>query len=109
MRSPAAILLLLPFAAYAHPCQSCHPKQVAGYAKTGMGRSLRPPQAEPDGSFTHAKSNTAFVIRSNRNGLVQRMTHEDQNWDYLIDAVIGSGNHASCYVARVGDHLFQSP
>ena len=37
------------------------------------------------------------------------MTHDAQNSDYRIDAVIGSGNHASCFAARVGDHLFQSP
>jgi hypothetical protein len=37
------------------------------------------------------------------------MAHDEQTWDYRIDYVIGSGNHASCYAARVGDHLFESP
>lgn len=37
------------------------------------------------------------------------MEHEGQNSDYRIDYVIGSGAHASCFLARVGDHLFESP
>jgi len=102
-------LLLVCSAAFSHPCESCHPKQVQGYALTGMGRSLHSSRSEPDGSFEHTLSKSRFLIRSNRNGLFQRMTHDGENSDYLIDYVIGSGNHASCFLARVGDHLFQSP
>jgi hypothetical protein len=109
MQPRAAILLIIPFAAFSHPCESCHPKEVKSYARTGMGRSLHASRAEPDGGFEHDKSKTSFLIRSNKTGLFQRMTHAGENWDYRIDYVIGSGNHASCYVARVGDHLFQSP
>lgn len=74
-----------------------------------MGRSLRKPHSEPDGAYRHTKSETEFLIRSNRTGMFQRMTHAGQNSDYRIDYVIGSGDHASCYLARVGDHLFESP
>ncbi len=109
MRLFAVTLLFLPVAAFSQPCAACHSKQVEGYAKTGMGRSLRTPKSEPGGSFEHAKSNTTFLTRSTPSGVVQRMSHDGQNSDFLIEAVIGSGNHASCYVARVGDHLFQSP
>ena len=104
----AALLLLAP-AASGHPCEPCHAKEVKSFAQTGMGRSLRSPRSEPDGRFHHAISNTEFLVRSNRNGLFQRMMHEGQNSDYRIDYVIGSGDHASCYLARVGDHLFESP
>ena len=37
------------------------------------------------------------------------MQHDGENSDYRIDYAIGSGSHASCYLARVGDHLFESP
>src|SRR5437899_1584494 len=109
MRLRAALVLLLPFAAVSHPCESCHPKEAKNYVRTGMGRSLRSPRGEPNGSFEHTSSHTGFLIRSNRSGLFQRMTHDGENWDYRIDYVIGSGNHASCYLARLGDHLYQSP
>jgi hypothetical protein len=74
-----------------------------------MGKSLHAPAAEPDGAFEHAASGTRFLVRSNQNGLFQRMQHEGQNSDYRIDYIIGSGAHASCSLARVGDHLFESP
>jgi hypothetical protein len=109
VRAATAILLFLPAATFCHPCASCHPKEVAGYARTPMGMSLRSPIAEPDGSLEHARSGTRFLIRSNRSGLFQRMQHDGENSDYRIDYVIGSGTHASCYLARVGDHLFESP
>jgi tetratricopeptide (TPR) repeat protein len=104
-----AVLLLLPGIVFSHPCASCHPKEVDGYLRTSMGRSLRQPSSEPDGSYEHAKSDTRFLVRSNQNGLFQRMQHGGQNSDFRIDYVIGSGSHATCYLARVGDHLFESP
>jgi hypothetical protein len=64
---------------------------------------------EPDGEYDHAKSNTRFLVRSSQRAVYQRMQHAGQNSDYRIDYVIGSGMHASCYLARVGDHLFESP
>lgn len=74
-----------------------------------MSRSLRTASGEPDGEYVHAKSNTQFLVRSSRTAVYQRMQHDGQNWDYRIDYVVGSGSHASCYLARVGDHLFESP
>jgi hypothetical protein len=82
---------------------------VDGYLRTFMGRSLQTPTGEPDGSYQHAQSNTRFLVRSNQYGLFQRMQYGGQNSDYRIDYVIGSGSHAVCYLARVGDHLFESP
>jgi hypothetical protein len=74
-----------------------------------MSRSLRTAMGEPDGEYDHTKSNTRFLVRSSRTAVYQRMQHDGQNSDYRIDYVIGSGTHASCYLARVGDHLFESP
>ncbi len=74
-----------------------------------MSRSLRTALGEPDGEYFHAKSDTRFLVKSSRTALYQRMQHDGQNSDYRIDYVIGSGSHASCYLARVGDHLFESP
>ena len=109
MYARAALFLWIPLAASAHPCEPCHAQVVKSYAQTGMGRSMRPPRSEPNGDFRHAASGTQFLIRSVRAGLFQRMIHNGQNSDYRIDAVIGSGDHASCYLARVGDHLFEAP
>lgn len=106
----AGLLLILPWPTFSHPCQSCHPNEVAGFARTGMGRSLHTATpAEPNGEFIHEKSGSHFIIRSSRTGLYQRMIQGGETLDYRIEYVIGSGNHSSCYLTRVGDHLFYSP
>ncbi len=109
VRIRVAVLLLFPAALFSHPCATCHPKEVDGYLRSAMSKSLRAAAGEPDGAFEHTKSGTRFLVRSNQSGVFQRMQHDGQNSDYRIDYVIGSGVHASCYLARVGDHLFESP
>jgi Tetratricopeptide repeat len=108
-----AILVLASTALCADPrCVSCHPKEVAGYAKTGMARSLRPVGLSivpPDGAFEHAFSQTKFFIRSNPSGMTQGLTRKDESVQQTVAFVIGSGNHAFGYLTQVGDHIFQSP
>ena len=101
------LLLLIPLALAAHPCESCHPKEVAGYSHSSMARSLRRAGKEPDGTFTAA--GTRFTIRSDSKGTWQRMERAGGIAEYAVEYVIGSGTHASGYLIQVGDHLFQSP
>ncbi|HEY6291515.1 MAG TPA: hypothetical protein VI455_08140 [Terriglobia bacterium] len=74
-----------------------------------MAHSLRRPGKEPEGSFEHAASGTKFTIYSDRDGFWQRMERDGTVSEYRVDYVVGSGNHASGYLVRIGDHLFQSP
>ena len=93
----------------ANPCASCHPKEAEGYSHSAMAHSLRRPAKEPEGSFDHSLSATKFTIYSNATGLWQQMERDGDVSDYRVDYVIGSGRHASGYLVRIGDHLFQSP
>jgi tetratricopeptide (TPR) repeat protein len=93
----------------AHPCESCHPKEVAGYAHSSMARSLRRPGHEPEGTFTAAGSGTRFTVRSDSKGTWQRMERAGEVSEYRVEYVIGSGSHAAGYLIQAGDHLFQSP
>ena len=102
-------LLLTPAARAAHPCQSCHPSEVAAYSHNSMYKSLRRPENEPPGTFTSAVSGTRFTIRSGPAGTFQRMERFGGSAEYRVAYVIGSGRHASGYLIQVGDHLFQSP
>jgi len=102
-------LLLLPLGLAAHPCESCHPQEVASFSHSSMARSLRRPAQEPEGTFTQALSGTRFTIRSGNKGTWQRMERDGGSAEYQIAYVIGSGSHASGYLVQVGDHLFQSP
>jgi len=91
----------------AHPCQSCHPKEVAGYSQSSMSRSLRRAAKEPPGAFTAGGGR--FTIRSGSQGTWQLMERAGETSEHLVAYVIGSGSHASGYLIRIGDHLFQSP
>jgi hypothetical protein len=102
------LLALWPVLA-AHPCASCHAKEVAGYQKTGMGRSLHRVSRQPAGEFTHAVSGSEFTIRSGPQGMTHTLEREAVSGTFNVDYVIGSGNHAFGYLVNVGGYLFQSP
>ena len=73
-----------------------------------MARSLRSAADEPKGTFRTA-SGAVFTIRAGPDGTRQRMERNGEVVDYPVAYVIGSGRHASGYLIRVEDHLFQSP
>lgn len=99
----------LPVSFAANPCAACHPAEAEGYSHSAMSRSLRRPGREPEGSFEHTLSGTKFTVYSKQGGLWQRREREGEVSEYRVAYVIGSGNHASGYLVRIGDHLFQSP
>jgi tetratricopeptide (TPR) repeat protein len=74
-----------------------------------MAHSLRRPAGEPVGSFVHPASGTTFTVHSEQDGLWQRIERDGYVSEYHVEYVVGSGNHASGYLVRIGDHLFQSP
>ena len=74
-----------------------------------MAHSLRRPGKEPAGSFTSTDSKTKFTIHADRVATWQRMDRDGEVSEYAVSYVIGSGTHASGYLIRIGDHLFQSP
>jgi hypothetical protein len=102
-------LLWVAWSAGAHPCEGCHPKEVAGYSRSSMARSLRRPGSEPEGSFTAASSAAKFTIHADRNATWQRLERAGDISEYPVSYVIGSGSHASGYLIRIGEYLFQSP
>src|SRR5271154_5614637 len=88
-------------------CVTCHPDEVAGYARSAMAHSLRRPGREPDGSVSaHGSKITMYSTPA---GYWQRWENGGDQSEYHIDWVIGSGNHASGYLVDIGGHLFQSP
>ncbi len=109
---PGLFPLLPPFlsaSSSANPCATCHPKEVEGFSHSAMSHALRRPGREPEGSFEHSLSGTKFTIYSNSSGFWQRMERDGAVSEYRVEYAIGSGKHASGYLFRIGDHLFQSP
>jgi len=108
---PIALLLSASALVAAGPdaCGPCHAKEVSGYARTGMARSLFRPAGQPSGRFTHALSGSVFSIQSTASGMRQSLERDGVKGEFPIDYVIGSGNHAFGYLVRIGNYLFQSP
>lgn len=108
---PGGVLVLLSVSGYATdaPCGACHPKQVAGYLETGMGRSLSRSHNQPDGAFLHDFSGTRFTVASEETGMLQQVQRDGWRSEQRVEFVIGSGNHAFGYLIARGRHLFQSP
>lgn len=94
--------------AVAHPCQKCHPAEVAGYTRSGMAKSLRKAGNEPAGTVVNG-SGAEIDAFSNADGSRQTLKQNGSISEYRISYAVGSGNHSIGYLVKLGDHLFQSP
>src|SRR5216684_4264238 len=111
VRVPWVVGLLLPLvpALAEHPCAACHRKQVEGYLRTGMGKSLTRAATQPSGQFTHRTSSSAATITSSGSGMRQRIERAGFAADYPVAWVIGSGHKVFGYLVEMGGFLYQSP
>ncbi|HEY6290224.1 MAG TPA: hypothetical protein VI455_01505 [Terriglobia bacterium] len=102
-----SVTVRLPAAAI--PCAQCHPKEVAGFAATPMGRSLGRPEQGPSAKFTHALSKTQFSIETSDTRMIQRLARDGLKGEHEVAYAVGSGAHAYAYLIERDGHLFQSP
>jgi hypothetical protein len=96
-------------AAQANPCVSCHAKEVEAFSRSAMAHSLSSASRAPEGTFEHEFSRTKFTIRNEGGEVRQTLERPGEAESLTVEYAIGSGSHAVGYLARVGDHLFQSP
>lgn len=90
-------------------CVSCHAKQVAGFARTGMANSLGRPAAQKGGAFRHQISDSRIEIESSAESMTHRLQSRGLTASYAIDYFVGSGRKGRSYLISIGDRLFQSP
>ncbi|MBM3786943.1 MAG: tetratricopeptide repeat protein, partial [Acidobacteria bacterium] len=105
-------LLLMPIAVMAEErCAPCHASLVAGYARTGMGRSMTKPKAESQTGrqWWHDISARRFGVEWREGKLLQFVEGLKMRSVYEPAWAIGSGNEGKSYVHQVGDSLFQTP
>ncbi|HEY7303446.1 MAG TPA: hypothetical protein VH601_05005 [Bryobacteraceae bacterium] len=106
---PILFTALVPALALAHPCASCHPKEVEGFAKTAMAHSISLAGSQPEGVFEHTFSGTRFAIANDASGVRQSLERQGESETLHVQYAIGSGSHAFGYLAQIGSYLFQSP
>lgn len=74
-----------------------------------MAHSLSAAGRAPEGTFTQSISGTKFSISDEGGKVRQTLERPGLTESLTVEYAIGSGSHAVGYLARVGDHLFQSP
>ncbi len=95
------------------PCATCHPREAASFAQTGMGRSFSVPTpgSITPASFYHKASDTTFemIARSDAAGKTEYFQRQYQIGfdgkqtsilEKRVDLVLGSGNHSKAYLSR---------
>lgn len=91
------------------PCAECHPKEVAGFEATAMGRSLSVPPRVPAGKFDHDVSGSRFSVEWDGARMIQHLERGGVHAEYEMSYAVGSGTHAFAYLTTSGGHLFESP
>ncbi len=90
-------------------CVACHEKEVAGFERSAMARSLTKTASLPAGSFEQILSGTRFSIRSDASGVIQEFERRGESSKQRVAYVVGSGKHAFGFLIQIDGHLFQSP
>ena len=87
-------------------CATCHPKETAALARSGMGRSFRLAADNiPGGEFKHQPSGSSVRVR----GLNHTVRRGSDQVERRIRYVVGSGNAGMSFLIRDGGWLYQSP
>ena len=93
----------------ASDCQPCHPKQTEAYFRSPMGNAIGASKPGPQAAFIHQKSKTRFTILNRDGQLRHQIERGGISADHAVAYRIGSGNHATGYLVRLGQWLFESP
>ncbi len=91
------------------PCADCHPKEVEGYARSGMSRSLGRPVNQPGGVVVHSASAARFTVKSDEAGMRHASSGGGRAESYAVSYFVGSGRTGRSYLVSRRGYLFQSP
>ena len=90
-------------------CQPCHPKQTDAFQRSPMGNAMGAPGSPVPAAFSHKPSATSFAILNRGSKPSHRIERNGLQAEYPLAYRIGSGNHATGFLVRIGEWLFQSP
>lgn len=103
-----APLLLIALTAQAR-CATCHPREVAAFEQSSMGRSVSTDAPQPDGRVEHKLSHSTVTITHRGQQMVQRLDAGGLRAEYPVAYAVGAGKAGFSYLVRIGEYLFQSP
>ncbi len=109
IRAPLLLVALAAALRAAGPqqCAVCHPRETAGYLKTGMANSIGKPTPLPGGTIRLHSG--ALRIASTSAAMTHTLERDRLTAAYDIAYCIGSGDRARSFLVLLAGHLFQSP
>jgi hypothetical protein len=90
-------------------CAGCHPREVAAFDQSAMGRSISTDAPQPDGRFEHKHSRSTITIKHQGPQMVQRVEADGLKVEYPVAYAVGAGKAGFSYLIQIGQYLFQSP
>jgi hypothetical protein len=97
-------------------CHGCHEEIYRSFAKTDMGRSMRPASELDKGSVPAEAivavpgTNRRLQVVGDRDGW--RQSESEQNLfedEHRLDYIVGSGSNGLTFLVRRGNYLFEAP
>lgn len=105
-----AALLFLNFTCQAQdPCRSCHPKEVAAFEASPMGRSVSDPNITATGRLHHGASGSTITVELRGGNMWHRAERRGLIASYPFAYSVGAGFVGYSHMLRIGEYLFQSP
>ena len=91
------------------PCRACHPREVAAFASSPMGRSVGKAAAQTAGRVTHKASNSTLVVEYNGSEMQHRVERGKVSASYPVAYSVGAGLVGYSYLVSIQNYLFLSP
>lgn len=91
------------------PCGTCHPREVAAFVSSLMGRSVGKAAIQTTGRIPHKASNSILIIEHNGSDMRHRVERGGVSASYPVAYSVGAGLVGYSYLVSIQDYLFLSP
>src|SRR5215467_2025989 len=110
MPAAVAVLAIGAFTCRAQEqCRTCHPREVAAFEASPMGRSVGRPEVATASRLHHQASNSTIIVRRRGLEMEHRVERRGVSAGYQVAYSVGAGLVGHSYLVRIGNYLFQSP
>jgi Flp pilus assembly protein TadD len=107
-----AIVVLAAFALSGQsqePCRTCHPREVAAFESSPMGRSVGKAAVQTTGRVSHKASSSTLIVERSDSEMLHRIERRGTSASYPVGYSVGAGLVGYSYLVSIQDYLFLSP
>ena len=90
-------------------CRTCHPREVAAFESSPMGRSVGKAAIQKTGRVSHKASNSTLIIERSGPEVRHRVDRGGASASYPVAYSVGAGLVGYSYLVSIQDYLFLSP